>query len=153
MESFLENYFDRLEEMHKDIIREINGLPQSALDWSPGKEIPTICILVTHIAGAERYWIGDVAGGMPSDRDREAEFQAHGESIASLQNRILDIEAFEKELLSKITVDDLDKICVSSRTGKRFKVGWALLHALEHTALHLGQIQMISQLWKQKNQT
>jgi hypothetical protein len=30
-------------------------------------------------------------------------------------------------------------------------VGWALLHALEHTAIHLGHIQITQQLWDQKN--
>jgi hypothetical protein len=28
-------------------------------------------------------------------------------------------------------------------------VAWALLHALEHTTLHLGQIQLTRQLWEQ----
>jgi uncharacterized damage-inducible protein DinB len=153
MESFLENYLDRLEELHRDTIRAFDGLPQSALDWSPGEDVPSICALVNHMTGAERYWIGDVAGGVPSDRNRDAEFRAHGESPAILRKRIQDVQEFEKNLLSKVTLHDLEKVCVSPRTGRRFDVGWALLHALEHTALHLGHIQIISQLWKQQHES
>ena len=31
-------------------------------------------VLVVHLIGAERYWIGDVIAGEPSGRDRESEF-------------------------------------------------------------------------------
>ena len=29
-------------------------------------------------------------------------------------------------------------------------VAWALLHALEHTAIHLGHMQIMRQLWEQR---
>jgi uncharacterized damage-inducible protein DinB len=149
MGSFFEDYQDRLEELHRDILQGIEGLTTEALDWSPGNDIPTLGVLVTHIVGAERYWIGDVAGGVPSNRDRDSEFKAKGQEAAALIAHLQELESFEKELLSKISTPDLESICISPRTGRRFSVGWALLHALEHTALHLGHIQIIHQLWEQ----
>lgn len=149
MGSFFEDYQDRLEELHRDILLGIDGFSTEALDWSPGNDIPSLCVLVTHIVGAERYWIGDVAGGVPSNRDRDSEFKAKGQEAAALIARLQELESFEKELLSKISTPDLESICISPRTGRRFSVGWALLHALEHTALHLGHIQIIHQLWEQ----
>jgi hypothetical protein len=29
-------------------------------------------------------------------------------------------------------------------------IAWSLLHALEHTALHLGHMQLTRQLWEQQ---
>lgn len=147
MDSFNQDYLDRLEELHHDIALAYDGLPLEALDWSPGDDVPSINVLVTHLTGAERYWIGDVAGGVPSDRDREAEFMASGLQASDLEARLDNALTFAKELLPKITVLDLERICISPRTGQRFTVAWALLHALEHTAIHLGHLQIIRQLW------
>jgi len=149
MSPFFDDYQDRLEELHRDILHKIDDLPVQALDWSPGEDIPSLGALVAHIIGAERYWIGDVAGGIPSDRDRDAEFNARGVDVATLISRVQELEIFEKGLLSKISTLDLESICISPRTGRRFSVGWALLHALEHTAIHLGHIQILHQLWEQ----
>lgn len=149
MSQFFDDYLDRLEELHRDILHVIGDLPVQALDWSPAEDIPSLGALVTHIIGAERYWIGDVAGGMPSDRDRDSEFKARGVAAPTLISRLRELESYEKGLLSKISMLDLESICISPRTGRRFSVGWALLHALEHTALHLGHIQIIHQLRQQ----
>jgi uncharacterized damage-inducible protein DinB len=148
MESFNKDYLDRLEELHQDVARAFDDLPGEALDWSPGDDIPSINALVTHLTGAERYWIGDVAGGVPSDRDRDAEFLASGLQISDLEARLESAQSFARDLLPKITVLDLERICISPRTGRRFTVAWALLHALEHTAIHLGHLQIIRQLWE-----
>ena len=150
MDTFLADYQDRISELHKDILNAIEGLPQEALDWIPGEDIPSINVLVTHLTGAERYWIGDVAGGVPSDRNRDEEFSTSGLDLAALKERLLEIDAFEKNLFAKINLVDMESICISPRTGRRFTVGWALMHALEHTAIHLGHIQIVRQMWDQQ---
>jgi hypothetical protein len=35
MQSFYTDYLDNLNELHTDILRTINDLPQEGLDWSP----------------------------------------------------------------------------------------------------------------------
>ena len=150
MDSFFKDYLDRLEELHKDIAIAIKPLSQEAIDWVPGDDIPSIGILVTHIAGAERYWIGDVAGGSPSERDRDAEFRTVGIDAGTLLTNLRELQNFERILLSKITLLDLDRVCISPRTGRKFTVSWALLHALEHTAIHLGHIQILCQMWEKQ---
>jgi hypothetical protein len=37
------------------------------------------------------------------------------------------------------------------RHGNQVSVAWALLHALEHAATHVGHIQLTVQLWHQKS--
>ncbi len=60
METFFKDYLERLETLHSEIETAILGLTPDALDWIPGKEMNSIAILVVHLTGAERYWIGDV---------------------------------------------------------------------------------------------
>ncbi len=64
----LEAYWERLQSLHADILAAIDGLPAIALDWSPDPEINSVAVLVTHVAGSERYWIGEMAGGRPAQR-------------------------------------------------------------------------------------
>ena len=78
MDSFFIDYLRNLEEIHADIRNTITGVPQEALDWTPGPGINSLAVLVTHLTGAERYWLGDVVAGEPYGRDREAEFRVAG---------------------------------------------------------------------------
>ena len=68
MESFFLDYLDRLEALHSEVEKALEGLPQAGLDWSPGKGMNSIAVLIVHLTGAERYWVGDVASGDPSGR-------------------------------------------------------------------------------------
>ena len=153
MDTFLTDYLDRLEELHQEISQSIAGLPVAALDWTPGAEMNSINVLVAHIAGAERYLIGEVAGGLPSGRDRDAEFRTSGLDERHLKKILANATAYAREILNRITFDDLAKTGISPRDGRRINVGWALLHALKHTANHLGHIQIVRQLWDQKTES
>ncbi|HEY3473576.1 MAG TPA: DinB family protein, partial [Anaerolineales bacterium] len=66
-----------------------------------------------------------------------------------LRKRLADSLEYARNALNKFTAQDLETKRVSARDGRSFTVAWALLHALEHTTLHLGQIQMTRQLWEQ----
>ena len=78
METFFEDYFERMQTLYTDIKTVLEGLPPQALDWSPGPEMNSIAVLVTHLTGAARFWVGDVAAQEPSGRVRAQEFQVHG---------------------------------------------------------------------------
>lgn len=148
----LEGYWERLQALHEGIESAIEGLPLAALDWVPGPDMNSLGVLVTHVAGAERYWIGDVAGHDPSGRERAAEFRTQGVDAAALKTRLAETLAHSRAVLEKLTLPDLEARCVSPRDGRRFTVAWSLAHALEHTALHLGHIQITRQLWEQGQQ-
>jgi uncharacterized damage-inducible protein DinB len=147
MNRFYQDYLDRLEDLHKNIEQAIQGLPQEALDWSPGEGMNSIDVLVVHLTGAERYWIGDVAAGEPSGRDRSAEFRADGLPFEVLQKRLYEAIEYARNALNTLTLQDLGQERVSQRDGRKFSVSWALLHAIEHAATHLGHIQLTCQLW------
>jgi uncharacterized damage-inducible protein DinB len=153
MQPFFEDFFDRLQELHVGIERAIDGLPKEALDWAPGSGMNSLCVLAVHVAGSERYWIGDVVAGEPSGRDRDAEFRSTGLDEGTLKKRLAEVLAHSQGVLEKLTLQDLERSCVSPRDGRRFTVAWALAHALEHTAVHLGQMRIMRRLWEQRQAT
>ena len=149
MQTFYESYLNLLQACHTEIHQALKGLPSAALDWIPGSEMNSISVLVIHLTGSERYWIGDVAMQAPSDRDRDAEFQVREVGMEFLEKRLTDSLEFARSGLEKLTLQDLESSRVSPRNGKAFTVAWSLMHALEHSTLHLGQIQLTRQLWEQ----
>lgn len=148
MDRFDVDFLDRMGWLHSEIEKQLQDLPKDALDWSPGREIPSICVLVTHTAGAERFWIGDVAAGDPSNRDRDSEFAASGKDRGELFAILRGSRQYAGEVIKKIDYKKLSSPCISPRDGKEITIGWALNYALEHTAIHLGHIQIIRQLWE-----
>lgn len=150
MNALYDAYLERLEKLHREIEKALSGLPQEALDWTPGWAMNSLAVLVVHTAGSERYWIGDVAMGEPSGRDRSAEFAVHGLSAAELQARLERSLAYAREALPRLPENSLAVERYSAAWGENITAAWALMHALEHLGIHLGHIQMVRQLWDQR---
>jgi uncharacterized damage-inducible protein DinB len=147
--TFVTEYLNRLQVLHADIEEAISDLPVDALDWKPAPDMNSICVLVVHLTGSERYWIGDVASQDPSNRVRETEFVARGLSAGELKQRLAGTLDYARKVLEPLAPPDLE-VRRSSMREEAVTVWWALLHALEHTAIHVGQIQLMSDLWRQK---
>jgi uncharacterized damage-inducible protein DinB len=150
MQLFYSDYLDNLKEIHNEIRAAILGLPQEALDWVPGVEMNSIAVLVVHLLGAERYWIGDVIASEPSGRDREAEFEVRGKTENELLLKLGEVEKYIEKALEEMSIGELEEKRLSPRNGREVTVGWALLHALKHTTLHAGHIQITRQAWGQR---
>ena len=149
MQTFFKEYLSLLQDCHDHILRALDGLPPAALDWVPGNEMNSISVLVFHLTGAERFWIGDVAAQDPTERDRDAEFRVHDVEMDVLKKRLANNLEYARTTLDKFTIQDLETTRVSARDGREFTVAWALLHALDHANVHLGQIEITRQLWEQ----
>jgi uncharacterized damage-inducible protein DinB len=152
MQTYFQEYLKILQTCHTDILKAVDGLPSAALDWVPGKEMNSINVLVFHLTGAEQYWISDVTAQKPTSRDRDAEFKVHDVDVSVLKKRLEDNLTFVGSVLETLNLTDLESPRISPRDGREVTVAWALLHALEHSMLHLGQIQLTRQLWEQKEQ-
>ncbi|HUG34314.1 MAG TPA: DinB family protein, partial [Anaerolineales bacterium] len=131
MQKFFAEYFERLQDCHNTILRQVEGLTPTALDWTPGPDMNSISVLVFHLTGAARFWIGDVAAQEPSNRVRDEEFKVKGLDSDSLKKRIEDTLEYSRGVLEKMSLQDLDRVCTLP-DGREFTVAWALLHALEH---------------------
>ena len=146
MPVFFDDLYDRFCELHSEIGKALDGLPPEALDWVPSAEMNSIAVMIVHLAGAEYYWIG-VALNEPPERDRDSEFRTKGLSADDLKKLVASADEVTRQALGRLSLSDLETTRLSPRNAKTFTVGWCLAHALEHTALHVGHIQMTRQLW------
>ena len=161
----VDNYLQRIEDLHRQVSGLITGLPAEALNWRPlPPAVPassgqpgrgagateedatnSLAVLATHIAGAERFWIGEVIGGRPPTRDRDAEFLTEVEDGSQLV-RLLERTGLEtREVLTTLTEADLGNL--REVWGRQLPVCWGIVHIIDHTALHLGHMQLTYQLW------
>jgi len=115
-------------------------------------ETNTLFALATHLVGAGEFWVLAVAGGQTILRDRLAEFRATG-SFSDLTARYERWLAGVHEVLDALVPERMeDRIDVNLyrsvplASAQEVSVREALLHALEHSALHLGHIQLTRQL-------
>lgn len=151
MLQLFEDFLEQLGERHRDTEKAIAGLSVEALDWVPGPDMNSLCVIVVHLTGSARYWIGEMVSDIPANRDRASEFTARGLDEAALKQRLDDLMTFARSVLDKLTVEEL---AVERRSPLQDKVvtkGLALLHALEHTALHTGHAEITRQLWDQRS--
>jgi uncharacterized damage-inducible protein DinB len=146
----VENYLVILSELHAQVIKIMEGLPREALDFKPllgdGEHATnSMGALAVHLAGSEAYWAKEVIGGRPIIRDREAEFKAAGSGFADLK-AALEAAAKETEaIFSSLAPMQLEEMRKSR--DRSVSVRWAILHLIEHYALHLGHMQLTRQLW------
>ena len=150
MDPILKACLDILETLHESCQAQISGMTQDALDWRPDDGMNSIAILAAHIAEAERYWIGYVVMGEASGRDRDQEFVTTGVSEDALSDRLDSALAYVREAFKRLTTDHLAEVRISPRDGREFTVAWSIAHVLEHTALHLGHMQITKQLQKSR---
>ena len=114
-------------------------------------ESNTAFALATHLIGAAEYWVLHLAGGHDVHRDRPSEFHASGtrdELVARYERWLTAM----KDVLSKLPDEKLDQR-VSVRAGYHpslenapMTVRDALLHAVEHCAVHQGHLELTRQL-------
>lgn len=148
---FYETLAERFHGLHEEIRNDLNSLPLEALDWNPGQEMNSVSVIITHLTGAERFLIGDVVMQEPSNRNRDAEFLVKGLTKEDLLRRLNETDAYIIGALDRLTMEDLSTERLHPRRGDQVKVSWALLHALEHVATHLGHINITTQLWHQRS--
>lgn len=150
MLSELDNYLKRIEDLRGQVRDLIADLPAEALNWRPveGAEehgTNSLAVLAAHIAGAEHFWIAEVIGRQPPTRDRAAEFALRVADASELIQRLDRVAAETHTVFSALSPADLDD--VRQVEGRTVPVRWGILHVVDHTALHLGHMQLTYQLW------
>jgi uncharacterized damage-inducible protein DinB len=149
--SFIPSYLERFGNLHKNLSESIEGLSIEAMDWEPGPGMNSLAVILAHTAGSLRYWIGDVALGEPSGRVRASEFKTRGVTSQEMQHRLDAVLAYAQASLPRLKLEDLERDASPAAEDEPVSRGWALLHALEHGYLHLGHVQLTSQLWKERS--
>jgi uncharacterized damage-inducible protein DinB len=148
MDPSIEDHWKTLDELHADIFEAVEPLTDDQINWRHPALSNSIGILLRHVAGSERWWIGEVIGGRPMHRVRDTEFEHERLQKAPLVAGLREALALVKGVLEQTTPADLGQVLEGERRGKpyRYTKEWALLHSLQHTAYHLGQIQLFRKM-------
>ena len=150
MNALFDDYLERLSTLHEGFKTAVHNLPPEALDWQPGPDINSFTIIISHVAGSERFWVGDMVGQDPSGRVRAEEFEQKGLTAVTLTRLLDDTLAHSRAVLESISLDDLTAERTTPDGQRTHRVAWCLLHNLEHVALHLGHVEILRQLWDQQ---
>ena len=150
----IQGYITTMNELWDQIKGMLDGLPQEALDWRPIQgegELATnsLAVMAAHLAGSGTYLIKEVIGRQAIQRDREAEFATRGVNAATLKARVDAAAKSIEQVLSPFTVGQMEED--RKYRDRTATVRWIILHVIEHTALHLGHMQITRQLWLAKN--
>jgi uncharacterized damage-inducible protein DinB len=148
--SELSSYLQRIEDLRGQVGGVIDGLSTEALNWRPIEGADehitnSLAVLVAHIAGAEHFWIAEVVGGLPPTRDRDAEFATQAGDASELVRLLVDTGAETRNVFATLTEPDLAG--TREARGRTITLRWCILHTIDHTALHLGHMQLTYQLW------
>ena len=148
-----QNYVEHLDTLRGRAKEAIQGMNAEELNWAPlNADTNSPCALVSHIAGAESLWIHYMAGGREIHRDRDAEFAATSNNGASLVELLDKVGATSREVLDKLTSEDLGK------TRTRFDrpdaqpmlVRNSIVHMIEHMAEHVGHLELTKQMYEER---
>ena len=99
-----------------------------------------------HLAGSERYWIGEVVGGQPARRHRDAEF---GRDRLAKRDLVAEMERVGEQTRAVLGAFADDQwaaeveVTRMSGTATRTK-GYAIIHAAAHLSYHLGQLKLFA---------
>ena len=146
MDIFYTDFIDCLDSIHGKIKWLIASLPQQALDWSLQPGSGSLCMLVSHIAGAERYWVGEVIGREQPIRRPGSIYRVTGLDSRELCQRLDNSLSCCRKVLENYQPADLEEKRISPSDGREITVRWALVHVMEHTISHQGDIAFMRQL-------
>jgi len=152
MNSEITSYLELIEELRGQVGRIVADLPAEALNWRPvagegDHATNSLAVLAAHVAGSEHFWIYEVVGQGPATRDRPAEFVTVAGEAAELVARLAKTGEETRQTVGALTAGSLDEN--RSLEEHTFSVRWCILHVIEHTALHLGHMQLTYQLWRE----
>ncbi len=139
-----------IDETWTSLLAAVKDVDDALLQWCPGSEFNSVAILLRHLAGSDRWWIGEGIGGVASRRVRAAEFQHDTPRRDDLLRTVDEARSLTRRVLSGLTMQDLQAetspaVTVGTPPRRPTKL-WALLHFLEHLGYHRGQVLLLLKL-------
>ena len=116
---FFEALFDRFHELHTEIEQALDALPRESLDWKPGPEMNSLSVLVVHLTGGERFWIGDIVMDDSSNRNRGEEFHVAGLDTSVLKHHLKKTGTYIKAAFETLILQDLETSRLTPPYGKK----------------------------------
>ncbi len=145
----VQTYVDRLRDRRTEVLRAVQDLELDGLDWKPPvPDTNSLIVLAVHSLGAERQWLHAVIGNRMIERDRDAEFRAHGQIVTVLADLYATAANESEGILAALTSEELD--AMRTYRSHTHSVRWCILHVLEHYSEHLGQMWLTRQLYENR---
>lgn len=150
----LHTTYTLLQALSDQYLESFEGIPDDDLNsWKPSAEqqgggaMNTFATLAVHVVAAARWRIEEQTFDIPYPRDRENEFSANASRVEIEDLFGTMLSEFRKLIASDRDVD-LNSLPATIRDDDpdRTRLDW-LLSAIDHTALHLGHVQIHRQLW------
>jgi uncharacterized damage-inducible protein DinB len=145
MDIAVQGIVEHLDEMWTLVLDSVKDVDDTLFQWCVGPEYNSAAILLRHLAGSERWWIGEGIGGVPSHRKRDTEFVHDTPRRADVLASVADARALTHRVLADATAERLQAPTAPTvpGDGARPSQMWALLHYHEHLGYHRGQILLI----------
>ncbi len=146
MDVAVQGVAEHLDEVWSSLLDAVKAVDDELFQWCPGPEFNSIAILLRHLAGSERWWIGEAIGGVPAHRNRDAEFVHDAPARGDVLRLVEEARDRTRRVLAGLTVADLAAPITTPVTRGHPTKMWALLHYLEHLGYHRGQILLLRNL-------
>ncbi|MGB2695788.1 MAG: DinB family protein [Dehalococcoidia bacterium] len=142
-------YANEIERLLDRLCRSIEGLDETQLNWRPpAPETNSVFVIATHLLGNMEAWVLGIVAGQPIVRDRPAEFASLGPTAAPIIARARELGDSFASAMNSLPSGRLDEVqtppealwgagAPAPRSGRE-----ALMHTIEHAAMHLGQIDI-----------
>src|SRR5262249_49109875 len=141
----LVGYVERAVDAMAGIVAGLGDEAANARPGLPGANSPYV--ILRHCLGVMEFWGGQVVAGRQVERDRDAEFRAHGPvagliaAAAEAKRRVPAHAAAADPAPPRDTPADMDPAEL-----ELVSQGHALLHVLEEVTQHLGQMELTRDL-------
>ena len=142
-----------------DVLDEtIAELPDEALDWVPAPGLNSVAVLTRHSVTGTAY-LAACGAGLTPDRetylreDRAEAFRTMGATVAGLRGEIAKLKADLEPILAQGTDDALTRPALWAwpENGRTPSCGELAVHSVGHLKEHVGQVQMLRDLWQAAN--
>jgi uncharacterized damage-inducible protein DinB len=142
-------YISQLKSLLDRLCGIAEGLDEAQLNRRPPIDgSNSIYVIMAHTLGNARAWVLGIACGQPVERDRPAEFRASGRDAVALVAKLRRLSYEIETALAALPPSDLEQRLVPPASlwgeGEPHEISRreAVVHVIEHAALHLGHLQM-----------
>lgn len=147
MLTLLETALSTQDALLAEMVKILEAMGVEGMNWTISlPEVNSAYAIATHATASQYWWIRENLHGETIDRDRPAEFTARAADLGALKAEMARVQAVTRAIFAGLGPEDLTAERVVR--GKSVSVEWIVLHVIEHTAIHLGHLQLTQQLWE-----
>ena len=143
--SFLEEYRTLMDNELRDVIKNLQAVPEQRLWTTKGRISNSAGVLAQHLAGNLNYYIGTALGNTGYVRTREAEFQKSDKKRSELIQLLENTRIMTGKVIPNIDSSQLDKPFPLENDPK-ISTRLTLLKMLKHLSYHNGQLNYLSRI-------